>query len=120
MRAATLGWAHVGEDPAVDELVSTAAELAGKEAGLFVTSGSVGNLLAVMSHAERGDQVILEEASHIACCEEWGIAYVCGVYPSLIPGDRERIPGGPHPTHPRDTLAAASSEDESHLPREHA
>ena len=88
MREATLGWAHVGEDPAVDELVSTAAELAGKQAGLFVTSGSVGNLLAVMSHAERGDQVILEEASHIACCEEWGIAYVCGVYPSLIPEDR--------------------------------
>ena len=114
------GWAHVGEDPAVDELVSTAAELAGKEAGLFVTSGSVGNLLAVMSHAERGDQVILEEGSHIACCEEWGIAYVCGVYPSLIPGDRERSLADRIRPILGDTLAAASSEDESHLPREHA
>jgi threonine aldolase len=88
MRGANLGWAHVGEDPAVDELVAVLADLAGKEAGLFVTSGSVGNLIAVMSHAERGDQVVLEESSHIAWCEEWGIAYICGVYPKLIAGKR--------------------------------
>lgn len=92
MQGATLGWAHVGEDQTVDELESTVAELAGKEAGLFVMSGSAGNLLAVMSHAERGDQVVLEESSHIAWCEEWGIAYVCGVYPRLIAGHRGVLP----------------------------
>jgi threonine aldolase len=88
MQQAPLGWAHVGEDPLIYELETTAAELARKESGLFVQSGSVGNLVALMSHTQRGDQVVLEESSHIAWCEEWGISYVCGVFPRLISGER--------------------------------
>src|SRR5437899_2032920 len=58
MRSTELGWSVVGEDTRVCALEAYAAQLAGKEAGLFVISGSTGNLVALLSHASRGDQIV--------------------------------------------------------------
>lgn len=109
MRNAELGWAHLGEDRQVNELEAEAAALTGKEAGLFVQSGSLGNLLAVMSHTRRGDQIVLDGASHIAWSEEWGVAYVCGVFPRLVTSSDGRM----DPDAVRDTIARARL---GHLP----
>jgi len=54
-----------GEDPTVNELQERAAELLGKEAALFVPSGTMGNQIAVKVHTRPGDEVILEADSHI-------------------------------------------------------
>jgi len=86
MRQAELGWALVQEDASVNELEAYTANLSGKEAALFAPTGSMANLLALMSHTQRGDQVILEAASHILWSEEWGFAYICGAVPRAIPG----------------------------------
>lgn len=91
MRAAELGWAHVGEDTQVIELEAEAAALTGKEAGLLLQSGSLGNLLALMTQTERGDQVVLDSASHIGWSEEWGVAYVCGLFPRLVESTRGKM-----------------------------
>lgn len=86
IRQAQLGWALVGEDVSVNELEAYAADLVGKEAALFVPTGSMANLIALMSHTQRGEQVILEASSHILWSEEWGFAYICGVVPRPITG----------------------------------
>ncbi|MBA3841405.1 MAG: DegT/DnrJ/EryC1/StrS family aminotransferase [Actinobacteria bacterium] len=103
MRSARLGWAHAGEDPNVSELEAEAAALAGKQSALLLQSGSLGNLLALMTHARRGDQVILDGASHIAWSEEWGIAHVCGLFPRLV----ESVDGRMNPDRVRDAIDRA-------------
>ena len=72
------------EDPTVIELEALAAKKLGKEAGLFVTSGTQGNLVANMTHLNRGDGIVLEEESHINMYEVGGIGQICGAYPLLI------------------------------------
>ncbi|TRO47692.1 threonine aldolase, partial [Candidatus Bathyarchaeota archaeon] len=62
--SAPLGDDVYGEDPSVNELERLAAEMLVKEAGLFVTSGTMGNAVAVLAHTQRGDEIILEERSH--------------------------------------------------------
>ncbi|GAK12369.1 low-specificity L-threonine aldolase [Geomicrobium sp. JCM 19039] len=68
-----------GEDPTINELQEQAAAQLGKEAGLFVTSGTQGNLLAVLSQTERGDEVILGEDSHLFYSETGSLAAIAGV-----------------------------------------
>ena len=68
-----------GEDPTVNEIESLAAKILGKEAGLFVTSGTMGNLVGVLSHTQRGDEIILESRSHIFVNEVGNIATVGGL-----------------------------------------
>lgn len=58
MATAEVGDDVYGEDPTVNELESLGARLTGKEAGLFVASGTMGNQVAVMAHTSRGDEVI--------------------------------------------------------------
>ena len=53
-----------GEDPSINRLEEMAAQMLGKEAALFVTSGTQGNQICVMTHTQPGDEVILEEKSH--------------------------------------------------------
>ena len=53
------------DDPTVNRLQEKAAEMLGKEAGLFVTSGTQGNLVSVLSQAQRGDEIILGDMCHI-------------------------------------------------------
>lgn len=86
MQAAHLGWPAVREDPSVNNLEALAADMAGKEAGLFVPTGTVANLVALMTHTKRGDQVLIEATSHILWCEESGLAYISGLIPRTLAG----------------------------------
>ncbi len=74
----------MGEDPTINELEAFAANLLGKEAALFVTSGTQGNLLSVLSHCERGDEYIAGSGSHLYRWEAGGSCVLGGVYPQPI------------------------------------
>ena len=76
------------EDPTVCRLEELAAKKIGKETALFVPSGTMGNLIAVLTHCQRGDEVILEMDSHIYYYEVGGMSAVAGVIPRLIAGDK--------------------------------
>ncbi|MFW5895017.1 MAG: low-specificity L-threonine aldolase [Bacillota bacterium] len=67
------------DDPTVNELESEAARMLGKEAALFVPSGHMGNQVAIMSHTERGDEIILGDHSHIKTYEVGAAAVLSGV-----------------------------------------
>lgn len=68
-----------GEDPTVKKLEEMAADIMGKEASIFVASGTQGNQLSVMTHTHHGDEIILEENCHIITYEVGGIGYLSGV-----------------------------------------
>jgi len=76
-----------GDDPTVNKLEKLAAEIVGKEAALFVVSGTMGNQLGVMTHTLRGDEVILGENSHIAVHEVGAAAVLSGVQLRTIKSD---------------------------------
>jgi threonine aldolase len=76
-----------GEDPSVNELERIAAEQLGKEEGLFVTSGTQGNAIAVLAHTQRGDEIILESRSHIYNSEVGGLAVMGSLMAKRIQGD---------------------------------
>jgi len=86
MAEAAVGDDVFGEDPTVNELEVLAADQLGKEAGLYVPSGTMANLVAVMTHAQKGDEVLLESESHTFLNEAGGISAVAGVFPRTIPG----------------------------------
>lgn len=75
------------EDPTVHRLEALAAELMGKEAGLFVSSGTQGNLVGVLSHTRPGDEIILGDQSHIVQYEVAGTAVVGGLQTRPLPND---------------------------------
>lgn len=79
MSRAEVGDDVFGEDPSVNRLEREAAELVGKEAALFVPSGTMGNLIAVLTHTSRGNAVILDPESHIFYYEAGGTSLVGGV-----------------------------------------
>ena len=68
-----------GEDETVNELEKYAAELVGKEAGLFVTSGTFGNQVSILTHTKRGNEVILGDDCHIVQHEAGAGAVISGV-----------------------------------------
>jgi len=74
MRRAEIGWTLRDEDRSVLELQSLGAELSGQEAGLFLPTCSMANLLALMTLGERGTQVIMDDRAHTALSEEWARA----------------------------------------------
>lgn len=76
---APLGDDVYGEDPTVNELERLAAEQLGKEAALFVPSGTMGNLIALLVHAPRGTEVLLGDESHIYHYEQGGASSVGGL-----------------------------------------
>src|SRR5574340_767535 len=78
MAEAEVGDDVFGDDPTVNALEERAAELAGKEAGLFVTSGTQGNLVCQMAHVPRGGEIIAEAESHTVFDEAAGHAVVTG------------------------------------------
>ncbi len=63
-----------GDDPTMKELEEKAARMLGKEAALFVASGTMGNAIAVMSHTQRGNEIILSDTAHIVAHEVGGAA----------------------------------------------
>jgi len=81
MRSAELGWATVGEDPSVNELQERVAGLLGKEAGLWVPTCGMANLVALLTIAPRGSTVVLEASSHVLTSEAMGIEEVAGLEP---------------------------------------
>jgi threonine aldolase len=78
MADAEVGDDVFGDDPTVNALEERAAELLGKEAGLFVSSGAMGNLVAQMAHLGRGQEIIAGEQSHIVLDEAASHAVVVG------------------------------------------
>lgn len=69
-----------GEDPSVNLLQNKIAKIFNKEAGLFVPSGTMANLIAVLTHCNRGDEVILGDKSHIFYYEAGGISAYGGIH----------------------------------------
>ena len=84
--AARLGDAARGDDPTVNELEAVAAKLTGKEEALFVPSGTMANLSAVIAHGCRGGEVIVEADAHIYNSEGGGLSVVAGAVARPVPG----------------------------------
>lgn len=96
-----------GDDPTVNRLQELAAELTGKEAALFVASGTMGNQVSIMTHTQVGDEILLDRSAHIFKYEAGAFARLSGVTANLIetkapcptPDDIEahlRAAGDPH------------------------
>ena len=79
MAEAEVGDDVYGDDPTVNRLEALAAEKVGKEAALFVPSGTFGNQLCVLTHTRRGDEIILGKDCHITLHEVGGSAVIAGV-----------------------------------------
>lgn len=88
MREATFGDDSREGDVTVQKLEAMAAERTGKEAGAFMPSGTMTNLVAMLAHGSRGGEVLLEEGSHTLNAELGGIAGVAGLFYRGIPGRR--------------------------------
>lgn len=84
MASADVGDDVFGEDPTVKRLEEFAADMFGKEAALFVSSGTMGNLVSLLSHCNRGDEVILGDQSHIFYYEQGGCAALGGIHPRTV------------------------------------
>lgn len=85
MARAEVGDDVMGEDPTINRLQEMAASLMGKEAGLFVPSGTMGNLAAVLTHCNRGDEAIMGNLGHTYLFEAGGISALGGVFPCELP-----------------------------------
>lgn len=95
MRAAELGDDSRDGDPTVKALEEMAAARVGKEAGLFMPSGTMANLAALMAHTGRGGEVLLEETAHILRYEMGAIAHVAGLFHRPIRGRHGAMDLGP-------------------------
>ena len=92
MLEAELGDDVYGEDPTVNRLQQMAAHLMGKEAGLLVVSGSMGNLVCGLAHCQRGDEMLIGATAHIVLNEAASIAALGGVQIRALPTDRRGMP----------------------------
>lgn len=88
MATAEVGDDVYGEDPTVNRLEARAAQVFGKEAAIFVPTGSMGNLTAIMVHTRPGQEVICESRAHILDWEMGSMVSVAGTVPRTIFGDR--------------------------------
>jgi threonine aldolase len=97
MYRAEVGDDVYGEDPTVNKLEELAASMLGKEAGLFVVSGTMGNAVSMLTHCRRGDEIVMGDRSHTYLYEVGGPARLNGsptrAVPTLADGtlDRERL-----------------------------
>ncbi len=85
MAAAEVGDDVFGEDPTVNRLERQAAETMGKAAGLFMPSGTMGNLAALLAHCGRGDEAIVGDEAHTFYYEAGGMAALGGIQPRTLP-----------------------------------
>jgi threonine aldolase len=88
MATADVGDDVYGEDPTVNRLEARAAQVFGKEAAIFVPTGSMGNLTSIMVHTRPGQEVICESRAHILDWEMGSMVSVAGTVPRTIFGDR--------------------------------
>lgn len=107
---AELGDDVFGEDPTTIRLEEMAAERMGKEAAMLVASGTMGNLVCVLTHCGRGDEVILGDQSHTFVYEAGGIAALGGVHPHTIANQ-------PDGTLRLEDIVGAIRADNVHFPR---
>ena len=110
MAEARVGDDVFGDDPTTNELEARAAAVLGKEAGIFVASGSMGNLVALMAHLPRGHEAIAGETTHTVMDEAGGHAVVVG---ATIRALRERTDGT---MDPREIEEAFRDPDDVHEP----
>ena len=80
MAKAEVGDDVYGDDPTVNRLQEMSADMTGKEVALFVPSGTMGNLAGILSHCQRGDEVILGKENHTFLHEAGGISVLGGVH----------------------------------------
>ena len=110
MYDAELGDDVYGEDPTLNALEAKAAERLGKEAAVFVASGTMGNLVSVLAHAQRGDEIILGHKAHIFRSEAGGASALGGVSFHTVPNDERGM------LDPQDVRDAIRPND-PHMPR---
>lgn len=110
MSEAVVGDDVFGEDPTVNHLEEMAAGLLGKEAALFVSSGTMANIVSQMTHCGRGDEMILGDQAHIFFYEQGGSAAIGGIHPRTIPNQ-------PDGTLAMEDIEAAIRPDNIHFPR---
>ena len=77
------------DDPTVNRLEALAANMLGKESALFVPSGTMGNLLALLVHCQRGDEAIVGDKSHIYLNEAGGMSALGGIQPCPVPNQKD-------------------------------
>jgi threonine aldolase len=85
MAEARVGDDVFGEDPTVNRLEASAAETLGKEAALFVPSGTMANLVSQLAHCGRGEETLLGDQAHVFFYEQGGSAAVGGIHPRTVP-----------------------------------
>ena len=86
---AKLGDDVFGEDPTVNELEKNAAKIMGKDAGLLVPSGTMGNLISILVHCERGTEIILGDKSHTFYYEAGGISAFGGIHSRQLKNQKD-------------------------------
>ncbi|MGD9495675.1 MAG: low specificity L-threonine aldolase [Armatimonadota bacterium] len=91
MAEAEVGDDVAGEDPTVNRLEEMAAQRLGKEAALFVVSGTMGNLLGMKTHTQPGQEIVLETWAHVYRYEASGLAAFCGLLPRPVTGVHGRM-----------------------------
>jgi threonine aldolase len=89
MYKAEVGDDVYGEDPTVNRLERMTADRLGKEAALFVASGTMGNLVALLTHCQRGDEAIVGDRAHTFVYEQGGMAALGGISPYPIPNQAD-------------------------------
>lgn len=110
MARAEVGDDVFGEDPTVNRLQELAAEKLGKPAALFVPSGTMGNLIALLTHCGRGDEIIVGSQQHIFTSEQGGSSALGGIV-------MNQVPNQPDGTIALDDLRRAVRADDIHFPR---
>lgn len=98
------------EDPTINQLQQDAADMLGKEAGLFVTSGTQGNIIAALTHCGRGDEMILAREAHMFRYEQGASSGLGGIQPNVL----DVQPDG---TLKLDAIQRAIRSDDQHFPR---
>jgi threonine aldolase len=109
MASAEVGDDVYGEDPTVNRLQELAAERLGKQAGLFVASGTMGNLIGVLAHCQRGDEAIVGNRNHVFLNEAGGMSVLGGVH-------SYQLPNQPDGSLRLEDVAAAIRSDDPHEP----
>lgn len=110
MMVAEVGDDVYGDDPTVNKLQAMAAELLGHEASLFMPTGTQSNLVALLTHCQRGDEYIVGSDAHTYMYEGGGAAALGGIQP-------QPVPFGENGVLPLDQVAAAIKEDDVHFAR---
>jgi len=108
MAEAEVGDDVYGEDPSINRLEELSAEMVGKEASMFVPSGTMGNQIAVLTHTRPGTEIILEADSHIYYYESAAASVFAGVQPRPLQGKRGSMPAA--------LVEWAIRQDDIHLP----